>query len=154
MPPKEFKKSGLIWKLNKVVYGLCDASRSWYLRVSEVLLRLGMKKMSYDGAVFTYNTGTDFEGAMVVHVDDILYCGSPNFMARVLDPFKQTFRISKEEKAMFKYVGIGVKQAESSIVMDQDSYLDAMSDTLTSKSKASDKYRFLDTDEKKYSSQQ
>ena len=33
-PPKEFRKKGYLWKLRKVVYGLNDASRIWYLKSS------------------------------------------------------------------------------------------------------------------------
>ena len=36
-PLKEFRREGNVWKLKKVVCGLSDASRSWYLRVFEVL---------------------------------------------------------------------------------------------------------------------
>ena len=43
MPPKEVRKEGYIWKLKEVVNGLRDTSRSWYLRVIEVLENLGVK---------------------------------------------------------------------------------------------------------------
>ena len=32
VPPPEFN-NGCLWKLNKTVYGLCDAARAWYTRV-------------------------------------------------------------------------------------------------------------------------
>ena len=32
-PPAQVKKEGIIWKLSKVAYGLCDASRQWYFGV-------------------------------------------------------------------------------------------------------------------------
>ena len=73
-PPIDFRKKGKIWKLNKVVYGLCDASRSWYLKVVEVLTELGMKIASSDKAVFTYKE-ENLEGMVIVHVDDMLYVG-------------------------------------------------------------------------------
>ena len=47
-PPKEFRKKGYLWKLRKVVYDLNDASRSWYLKVSQVLKELKMKSTKFD----------------------------------------------------------------------------------------------------------
>ncbi len=51
MPPKEVQTNKL-WKLNKTVYGLADASRTWYLRVRQELTTLGIKVSKYDEAVF------------------------------------------------------------------------------------------------------
>ena len=56
-PPKEFRKKGILWKLNKVVYGLYDASRSWYLKVVEVLTELGMEVCKLEKAMFTFKRG-------------------------------------------------------------------------------------------------
>ena len=39
-PPKE-AATNKVWKLQKCVYGLGDASRYWYLRVKEELINLG-----------------------------------------------------------------------------------------------------------------
>ena len=44
-PPPEYN-NGQLWKLNKTVYGLCDAARAWYLRVKQELLSLGVKMSS------------------------------------------------------------------------------------------------------------
>ena len=32
-PPADIKKQGIVWKLNKPLYGLDDASRKFWLRV-------------------------------------------------------------------------------------------------------------------------
>ena len=36
-PPKDLKKENTLWKLNKPLYGLDDASRKFWLRVKEIL---------------------------------------------------------------------------------------------------------------------
>ena len=57
-PPAETKKEGIIWKLNKVAYGLCVASRQWYFTEKEELRRLGCKQSQLDKALFRwYSTG-------------------------------------------------------------------------------------------------
>jgi hypothetical protein len=43
-PPKDLGLDGKLWKLRKTVYGLTDASRSWYLSVKYALLELGCKR--------------------------------------------------------------------------------------------------------------
>ena len=40
-PPVEDNSKGKLWKLNKCVYGLCDASRHWYLKVHNVMIEHG-----------------------------------------------------------------------------------------------------------------
>ena len=41
-----------IWKQKKCIYGLSQAPRLWYLKVSEELQKLGVKKSKYDEAIF------------------------------------------------------------------------------------------------------
>ena len=38
-PPLDVKKQGILWKLKKPLYGLDDASRKFWLRVKDVLLK-------------------------------------------------------------------------------------------------------------------
>ena len=53
-PPKEANAPNKLWKLKKCVYGLNDASRFWYLRVREELLKAGCKCSKSDPSVFFY----------------------------------------------------------------------------------------------------
>ena len=147
-PPLEFRKEKRLWRLKKVVYGLCDASRNWYLRVAEVLQNLGMKVCKYDNAVFLFRKG-DLQGLVLVHVDDMLYFGTDEFLTKVVKPFKETFRISKEETSVFRYVGINVIQTDRCITLDQNQYLNNMSGDLIAKEAQRDKFRFASEEEKK-----
>ena len=54
-PPKEAGAIGCVWKLNKVVYGLSDASRAWYLRVVNELSKLGERVSISDKALFLWH---------------------------------------------------------------------------------------------------
>ena len=60
-PPKPFF-SGKLWKLKKTVYGLCDAARSWYLRVKHELLNSGMVMSKLDQALFLHFTNGILSG--------------------------------------------------------------------------------------------
>ena len=49
--PKEADTTNL-WKLNKCAYGLNDASRLWYIRLTEEFANLGVRKSQLDEAIF------------------------------------------------------------------------------------------------------
>ena len=50
-PPSDIKKQGIVWKLNKPLYGLDDASRKFWLRVRDVFLnKLNLKTVEGDEA--------------------------------------------------------------------------------------------------------
>ena len=149
IPPKDYRKDNVIWQLNKVVYGLCDASRSWYLRVCEVLTNLGMSMTSYDKAVFTFRIDKHLEGLLLIHVDDMLYFGSKVFIQSVIEPFRSTFQISREESQAFKYLGMELNQSCGHIELNQGEYLQSLNGYVLSKEAMREKYRFVDDKERK-----
>ena len=52
-PPSEFH-NGCLWKLEKTVYGLCDAAREWYMRVEDELHYLSVKMCPLDTSLFMW----------------------------------------------------------------------------------------------------
>ncbi|XP_057290806.1 uncharacterized protein LOC130613486 [Hydractinia symbiolongicarpus] len=107
-PPKEANVKGVLWKLNKVVYDLADASRAWYLRVKEQLI---------DDCC---------QGLIVIHVDDFLWEGSGDFQVKVIASIRKIFRVGSENCSNFKYVGVNIQQFDSSIEYDQSKYVASM----------------------------
>ena len=59
LPPPEARQDGIIWKLKKTVYGLDDASREWYFRVKDLLLKNDCKQSSLDKALFRWYNKKD-----------------------------------------------------------------------------------------------
>ena len=140
LPPKEFKKPNLLWRLRKVVYGLNDASRSWYLKVVQVLESLNMRTSSFDKAVFVPKDCSTI-GVIIVHVDDIMYFGNDDFINTMINPFKTAFKISKEESKAFRYLGINLIQESDYIQLDQNSYLESVKSELLDKEYLKEKDR-------------
>ncbi len=125
VPPKE-AKTNKMWKLNKTVYGLADASRTWYLRVREELTNLGVQVSKYDEAIFFWCTSKGLEGLLCCHVDDFLWGGSDRFKEGVIDKTKERFEISKEDKEKLKYIGLDLKQSAGKITASQKKYIDGL----------------------------
>ena len=71
LPPKE-AMTQQVWKLNKTIYGLNDASRSWYLKLRDELVSLGAVPMQLDQGIFVWYHGGDLLGIIVSFVDDLL----------------------------------------------------------------------------------
>ena len=138
-PPKEANCEGKIWQLNKVVYGLSDASRVWYLRVVEELSSLNVTTSKFDKALFLWKSKGELEGVLIVHVDDFLWCGTESFYQKVILKMRETFKISKENKSFFKYIGIDLNQKTDGIHIDQRSYINNIQPILLSDRSCPDK---------------
>ena len=52
LPPVEAEVENTIWELKTCIFGLGDASRSWYLSVREQLTKLKARASKYDPAIF------------------------------------------------------------------------------------------------------
>ena len=122
VPPKEANTNKL-WKLNKAVYGLNEASRKWYHRLSEELLKLGMKKSRYDEALFYWKKNDVLEGIITIHVDDFLFGGTTQFHKDIFESIKSIFEISKISDTPLKYLGLNLTQDENKITLDQYDYI-------------------------------
>ena len=125
-PPKEAKSVGKLWKLKKAVYGLSDASRVWYLRVVDEVSKLGATISRYDKAFFNWKKDGILQGMMAVHVDDFIWCGTSDFEKCIIDPIRATFKISKEHKKVFRYLGVDLQQRPGMVQLDQNSYVDSI----------------------------
>ncbi|CAB1116069.1 unnamed protein product [Ectocarpus sp. CCAP 1310/34] len=68
--------SGKIVRLNKSLYGLKQASRTFYKRLVSDLLRIGFEQSLSDPCVLRFMMGDEVMGIIAIHVDDILYAGT------------------------------------------------------------------------------
>ena len=121
-PPPEANTSD-VWHLKKCVYGLNEAARKWYLRLSEELAKLGVMKSKYDGAIFYWRKDNQIGGIMTAHVDDFFWAGTEEFKTSIVSKLTDIFKISSEQKASFKYIGIQISQEKSKIRLNQDAYI-------------------------------
>ena len=121
-PPPEANTNKL-WKLNIPVYGLCEASRAWYLKVTEELTKLGAINNKFDNAVFFWYSGNELQGILCCHVDDFFFTGNQLFHRQVISKIKSSFNLSKESNNTFSYIGLDITQNKESIIMHQNEYI-------------------------------
>ena len=130
-PPKE-AKTLKIWKLRKTVYGLRDASRAWYLNLSEKLLMKGCSRSSVDPAFFFWKNQDMLQGVIGIYVDDLLHAGSSYFMAEVMKEIEGLFTIGSQNEEIFTYLGIELsQQKDMSVNMCIDKYINNIEEILT-----------------------
>ena len=68
-------RGGLVYKLNKSLYGLKQSGRNWNLILNCFFLENGVFQSPVDNCVYTKHVGTGFL-AMLVWVDDIIIAAS------------------------------------------------------------------------------
>ncbi len=121
-PPKEANLTGKLWKLNKCLYGLKDASRKWYFKVLDKLEKLGFQKSFCDTGVFYLIKENKLIGFVALHVDDFLHGGNEYFNKKIMPQLMEDFKVGKSEAREFLYTGIRIRQYDDHIKADQDKY--------------------------------
>lgn len=61
-----------LFPLEKAAYGLADAPRACFLRLTRELKSVGLKQSQLDPCLFTLHCDGKFSGVCGVHVDDLL----------------------------------------------------------------------------------
>ncbi|MCH84454.1 retrovirus-related Pol polyprotein from transposon TNT 1-94, partial [Trifolium medium] len=118
-------------KLIKSLYGLKQASRQWYAKLSQFLTSIGYTQMPSDPTLFTKSIGDQFT-TLLVYVDDIVLAGN------CLDEIQQTknqlhtaFGI-KDIGVLKYFLGLEVAHSEQGITLCQRKYcLDLLTETGT-----------------------
>ena len=121
-PPEE-RKEGVVWKLNKAVYGMNDAGRKWFFKVEETLVRLGCVKSKYDHCLFTYRKAGQLAGIILLWVDDIFHAGSKAFEVEVMGEIHREFLIGRTAEETFLYIGLSIETTSAGITLDQIDYI-------------------------------
>ena len=138
-PPKQGLagvKPNQLLRLLKPVYGRPDAPRAWYEELARVLTgELGFCKSCIDPAVFMLRDPKGIlVGAMVVHVDDLMFCHDGSEMGkRVAEKLAKRFPFGTWDRVAEKpcgvtYCGKEIRlQSEAGreqVVLSQDGFID------------------------------
>ena len=115
--------------MNKAVYSLIDASRSFYVNYGTELVAHGLEVCRFDPAVFIqFEDDLRRDSYMRVpasilsmHVDDSLSAGCNNFKEKVLQPIFKKFKHGSSDKLPFTYLGIKMTREKEGL--DHDHYV-------------------------------
>lgn len=110
-----------VCRLTKSLYGLKQASRQWFAKLSSALLSLGFVQSQSDHSLFTKKT-TDSFTALLVYVDDVILTGTSvteiNSVKQFLD---DRFKI-KDLGCLKYFLGLEVSRSHKGIHLCQCKY--------------------------------
>lgn len=122
-PPGIILPEGKILKLQKSLYGLKQAGRTWSLALRDALLSLGFKQLYSDACVYTH---PDTQFILSVHVDDILIATNDERMrTHVITALQKHFKIKDEGNCSF-YLGMHVSRKTNTTTIHQNAYISRM----------------------------
>ncbi|KAK2387518.1 cysteine-rich RECEPTOR kinase [Trifolium repens] len=118
-----------VCKLNKSIYGLKQASRQWYSKLSDSLISLGYSHSNADYSLFTKTCNNKFT-ALLIYVDDIVLTGNDFSEIQLVKSFlNDKFKI-KDLGQLRYFLGLEVARSTSGIMLNQRNYtLELLSDT-------------------------
>ena len=118
-----------LMKLEKAAYGLAEAPRAWFLRLTREMKAAGLSQSSLDPCLFCLRCQKTGEllGVCGIHVDDLLGGGSPA-MDKVLEKLKAKLPFGDYRTYTIRYTGVEIRQDPTnfSIEVGQETYIDSL----------------------------
>jgi hypothetical protein len=129
LPPGYDHSPSKVCKLNKSLYGLKQASRQWYAKLSSALISLGYVQSQADHSLYVKSTDLYFT-ALLVYVDDIVLDGTSMAEIKSVKLFlDHHFRI-KDLGQLRYFLGLEIARSSSGIFLNQRKYtLELLEDT-------------------------
>ena len=105
-PPgfEEPGKSDWVWKLNKSLYGMKQASRIWNITFHKVIANLGFKRLPNEWCVYRRKTSSGTT-IFAVHVDDIINILSSHTKNKLFKSELRSHLLSPQRDLMYNVGG-------------------------------------------------
>ncbi|KAK9065740.1 hypothetical protein SSX86_015141 [Deinandra increscens subsp. villosa] len=134
-PGMNLDSPGKVLKLQKSLYGLKQASRQWYSRLSDALKSKGYVRSPSDYSLFSKTMGSSIVH-VAVYVDDILLTGNDHVeMATLKEFLHSTFKI-KDLGSLHYFLGLELTHHSHGVSISQRKFvLDLLQDFPLSDSK-------------------
>ena len=116
--------SGKVVRLNKSLYGLKQASRTFYKRLMSDLKRIGFEQSLSDPRVLRFMMGDEVMGIVAIHVDDILYAGTKSLAKVVVEALGDSLPTKNLGEVKFFLGCAFIRDREAgTIEISQESYI-------------------------------
>ncbi|CAM8981568.1 unnamed protein product [Rhodiola kirilowii] len=115
------RQNGLVCKIQRIIYGLKQASRQWFSRFSDALVEFSFVQSLNDYSLFTLSTNDNFL-ILLVYVDDVVITGtSSKLTVQVKQFIHDKFQI-KDLGNLKYFLGLKVARSASGIFLNQRKY--------------------------------
>ena len=115
-------KPNFVCKLTKVLYGLKQASRAWFTKLSSALVKWGFSMSQADTSMFVYCNNSAML-VVLVYVDDIIVTGSSSLLIEQLISSLNSCFALKDLGPLNFFLGIEVLNSGSSLHLSQAKYI-------------------------------
>jgi hypothetical protein len=130
LPPPGYRRQGehTVCRLHKSIYGLKQASRSWFCKFSSAIQHIGFFQSKVDYSMFTQTQGKSFT-VILLYVDDIIIIGNNDAVIRDLKHFLSTRFKIKDLGPLKYFLGVEIARSKSGISFCQRKHtLDILED--------------------------
>jgi hypothetical protein len=126
------KDGSLLALLQMCLYGLQQSPRKWYMRIREVLLKLGLKQSQHDSCLFYLIQANGEVNYLLLFVDDMLVGFQTSSLRESLyNSLIQEFGdISSQSGSVISFLGITIRQEKDFISLDQEGFITKLKDSL------------------------
>ncbi|WKA06371.1 hypothetical protein VitviT2T_024274 [Vitis vinifera] len=107
-----------VCKLKKSLYGLRQASRQWYSKLSSSLLKFGFSQAKSDSSLFIKQTSTSFI-ALLIYVDVVIIASNDLKEIDAVKKFLHESFTIKDLGELKYFLGIEVARSAKGIVLSQ-----------------------------------
>ena len=95
-PPgsSDYGRDGIVWKLERSLYGLKQASRAWYQKAKEEFGQLSFTRCDADHSIFIHNGPDQVFCIIALYVDDLMVLlNDVELLNQKKDELKSTFKM-------------------------------------------------------------
>ena len=116
-----------LFRLEKAAYGLAEAPRAWFSRLTRELKEAGLTQSQLDPCLFMLRSKSDntLKGICGVHVDDLLGGGCKE-MDQALDRLRKKLPFGDYRTFTIRYTGVEIRQNPNTMEIEvgQENYIE------------------------------
>ena len=112
--------------LNKSIYGLKQAAKQWYVKLSAILSRHGLQQSTSDPCLFIGKTNHGDDAYVVVYIDDLIIASKSNIACNeIVKAMRKSFDLSSVSNVHY-FLGMKIHRDREagSLAISQHAYVD------------------------------